>query len=133
MKFLIVDNRSLFRHGLTALLKAKFDTATFDHAMDEEDAFLSLNRLSYTLIFISAKRDNIKTLCFIRQVTERWPNTKLIAILAAKNIIAAPSIYSAGARGIFDEKTNIEEISIGIEAVLLNKSYIDIQMIDVIM
>ena len=104
----LVDDHQLVRQGLRALLEAEPDFSIIGEAANGLEAAESVQRLGPDILIVDLKMPSLSGLEVTRQVSQRWPQTRVVIL----------SMYS-------DEGYVLEALRNGASAYVLKQSSAD--------
>lgn len=123
-KFLLVDDHTLIRCALAALIKQTYDSAIIEELTDGSNISEKLTVSSYDLIVMDIQMPNTETLWLINYIGITYPAIPvLIYSMTAENIYAL-RVLKAGAKGFVSKEAPIEELKKAIDMALNGKRYI---------
>lgn len=94
-RILIIDDHSIFRAGLIALLKSPLPNVKILEASSVEEAIKTYSKISMVLLDIALEQLN--GLHFIPEIRMAWPEVKVIVISAALQYEGHAEALAAGA------------------------------------
>jgi DNA-binding NarL/FixJ family response regulator len=123
-QFLIVDDHSLVRNGLTQILAKTFPEAGIAEARDAKTAlaFVTAKKLDVVLLDISLPGQS--GLDILKQIKELQPETKILILTMHSEDQYAVRVLKAGASGYLTKDSASEEVAIAVRKILNGGTYV---------
>ena len=123
-RIIIVEDHTLFREGIKALLQTNPGFETVGEAEDGFNAIVITERLKPDLLLIDLSMPKMNGIEAIREIRNRCRQVKILAVTAydEEELILAALQY--GADGYVLKDATHEELLVGIKSVLSGKRYI---------
>ena len=99
VRFLVVDDQTLFRSGLTSLLGEDERVEVVGQAVDGSDAIKQVTRLKPDVVLMDIKMPNVDGIEATRQVSELAPGTKVLILTTFETDSQVIQALKAGASG----------------------------------
>ncbi len=103
-KVMIIDEQTLFREGIKAILKQAGDYQVVASIENEEQAWNSLEGDYPDIILINLELSDMQAIRLIRQMKQRLPEVKIITLVEEMNEDMVISAVLAGTDGFFFKK-----------------------------
>ncbi len=121
IKLLLVDDQSLIRQGLTALLELEPDIEIVGQAENGDIALKILPELNPDVVLIDVRMPIMDGVATTREIKTHFPNVKVLVLTTFDDDEYVQSALQNGAMGYLLKDTPSEELAIAIRAV--NKGY----------
>ena len=93
----IVDDHALTRRGVAALVDAERDLMTCGEAEDAQQAIEQIGQLSPDVSIVDLSLRNTSGMDLIRQLHQRMPTMRILALSMYDELVYAPQVLEAGA------------------------------------
>jgi len=123
-RIVIVEDYTILREGLRALISSHSDFEVAGEAKDGQDAIRCVEEFSPDLVLMDLSMPLMNGLDAIHEVKRRAPETKVLALTVHKAEEYIFAALEAGADGYVLKDANHAELMMAIETVLSGKSYL---------
>ena len=127
-RLLVVDDHSIVRHGLTALLSKEKDLAICGEAGSCEEARAAIKALEPDLLIVDITLKDGSGLDVIREARAADPKVKALVLSMHDESVYAEKALRAGARGYVMKENADEDIVEAIRTVLRGELYISTEV-----
>ena len=131
IKVLLVDDHNIMREGLKALLGSTDDIEVVAEAATGKEALQHAVHYCPDVIVMDISMPDLNGIDATRQVRERAPGTKILALSMHSDKRMVAGMLSAGASGYLLKDGAFEEIARAIRAVAANRTYLSPGVTDV--
>lgn len=121
---LIVDDHSVTRTGVKALLQDLYQDFRIVEAYDGESTLQVLKKHKIDIAFMDLQLPNTDTISLIEWMSIRYPHTYTLAFSMLPENIYGRRVIKAGASGYLPKDAPIEEIKRATEFALSNTKYL---------
>jgi DNA-binding NarL/FixJ family response regulator len=121
---LLVDQNTLFRQGLRALLKAQGEFEVIGEACDGKEASNQALACQPDLVLIDTALHGLSGLQATAQIKRRQPGTRIILLTQTKTNDCVREALLAGVDGYVLKDASFEELLIALRSVALGKIYL---------
>jgi len=123
VRIVLVDDHEIMREGICALLGSE-DIEVVGQAGDGRAAIELVDKLDPDIVIMDVAMPNLNGIEATRQMIERHPNLKVIALSAhlESNIVA--QMIKAGARAYIHKESAFAELKEGIMAILEGRTFL---------
>lgn len=122
--FLIADDHSVVRQGVSLLIKELFLNATINLAGTFNDTFKVLRETKVDLLVLDINFPDGNSLNIITEIKNIQPDIKILIFSAYDEDIYAMRYLNAGASGYLNKGTSEEEMKDALKSMLLSGKYI---------
>jgi DNA-binding NarL/FixJ family response regulator len=123
-KIVIAEDYTILREGLRALISSSPDFEVVGEAEDGKDAIRRAEELSPDLMLVDLSMPRTNGVDAIREIKNRCPETKVVALTVHKAEEYVLAALEAGADGYVLKDATRPELMLAIETVLDGKSYL---------
>ena len=123
-RLMLVDDHKLFRQGLRALLEKVPDCVVAGEADTGRQALEMIGTVQPDLVVMDVAMKDLNGIEATRQVLEKHPRTKVLALSMHADHRFVAGMLRAGARGYLLKDGAFEELQIAIRAVLQGQIYL---------
>jgi DNA-binding NarL/FixJ family response regulator len=123
-KILIVEDHTILREGLKALLTTNPDIEIAGEAGDGREAIYLVEKLAPDLVMMDLSMPRMDGMEAIREIKRRWPKTKVLSLTVHKTEEYILTTLKAGADGYLLKDANYEEMMTAVRSVLSGKRYL---------
>ena len=123
-KILIVEDHTILREGLKALLTTNPDIEIAGEAGDGREAICLVEKLDPDLVMMDLSMPRMDGMQAIREIKRRWPKTKILALTAHKTEEYILTTLKAGADGYLLKDATYQEMMTAVRSVLSGKRYL---------
>jgi DNA-binding NarL/FixJ family response regulator len=123
-RVVIVEDYTILREGLRALISSHSDFEVAAEAKDGQDAIRCVEEFSPDLVLMDLSMPRMNGLDAIHEVKRRAPETKVLALTVHKAEEYILAALEAGADGYVLKDANHAELMMAMETVLGGKSYL---------
>ncbi len=123
-RFLLADDHSIIRSGLSTFIRSIYPTALIDEAFDETTILLKLASGNYDLIVMDMQMPNTNTFGLLEHIHIKYSTMPVLMFTMNSERAFALRTLKAGAKGFLSKEAPIEEMKKAFDLVLNNKKYI---------
>ena len=123
-KILIVEDHTILREGLKALLTTNSDIEIAGEAGDGREAMWLVEKLNPDMVMMDLSMPRMDGMQAIREIKRRWPKMKILALTAHKTEEYVLTTLKAGADGYLLKDSTYEEMMTAVKSVLGGKRYL---------
>ena len=124
VRIVLVEDHTILREGLRALLTADPDFEIIGEAADGREAVRFVEKQIPDLILMDLSMPRMTGMDAIREIKKRYPQTKIIALTVHKTEEYLRTTLQAGADGYVLKDATHDELMMAIENVLKGKTYL---------
>ncbi|WP_096085482.1 GGDEF domain-containing protein [Agaribacterium haliotis] len=125
MKALLVDDHSLFRHGLEMLLKMRLQFSEVVHAQNAQEALAALNlHGDIDIVALDLHLGDDNGLQLMAQIKSSWPTLPVIMISGESDVKQILTALGEGAAGFVPKTLNPSELAGAVAEVIAGKVYV---------
>lgn len=124
IKVLIVDDHTLVRDGIRALLALIADTKVVGEAANGKEALEKVKRLAPDVVLMDLAMPIMSGLEAIRRIRKRFPGIKVLALTQYEDREYIIPTIEAGARGFISKTAAFSELASAIQAVYQGGSFL---------
>jgi len=124
VRIVLVEDHTILREGLRALLTADPDFEIIGEAADGREAVRFVEKQVPDLILMDLSMPRMTGMDAIREIKKRYPATKIIALTVHKTEEYLRTTLQAGADGYVLKDATHEELMLAIQNVLKGKTYL---------
>jgi two-component system, NarL family, response regulator DevR len=125
LRILLVDDHEVVRLGLTTLLEDVPHTTVVGEAGTGEEALQACQSLAPDLVLLDIRLPDQNGLDVCRQISQRWPQTRVVILTSFVNDELVADAILAGATGYVLKQVGNQELLRAIEAVRQGKALLD--------
>jgi len=123
-KILIVEDHTILREGLKALLTTNPDIEIVGEAVDGREAIWLVEKLDPDMVMMDLSMPRMDGMQAIREIKRRWPNKRVLALTAHKTEEYVLTTLKAGADGYLLKDATYQEMMTAVKSVLSGKRYL---------
>jgi two-component system invasion response regulator UvrY len=123
-QFLIVDDHSLVRNGLTQILARTYPGAEIAEARDARTALAFVTEKKLDVVLLDISLPGQSGLDVLKQIKELQPDAKILILTMHPEDQYAVRVLKAGASGYLTKDSASEEVAIAIKKILAGGTYI---------
>ena len=123
-KILIVEDHTILREGLKALLTTNPDIEIAGEAGDGREAIWLVEKLDPDMVMMDLSMPRMDGMQAIREIKRRWPKMKILALTAHKTEEYVLTTLKAGADGYLLKDSTYQEMMTAVKSVLSGKRYL---------
>jgi DNA-binding NarL/FixJ family response regulator len=123
-RILIVEDHTILREGLKALLTTNPDIEIAGEAGDGREAIWLVEKLDPDMVMMDLSMPRMDGMQAIREIKRRWPKMKILALTAHKTEEYVLTTLKAGADGYLLKDSTYEEMMTAVKSVLGGKRYL---------
>lgn len=123
-RLLIVEDHTLLRAGLSALLSQEADIEIVGEAVNGRDAIQAVGVLSPHLVLMDLNMPGMNGIEAILDIKRRYPETRVLVLTIHKTEEYIHESLRAGADGYIIKDATHDELRVAIRSVLNGKSYL---------
>lgn len=124
IRILLVDDNSLFRKGLAALISTQADFAVIGDLRSGKEAVQSAMVLAPDVVLMDIMLAGVNGLDTVLQIKRRQPQVKVILLTAFRTEDYVRAALRAGADGYVLKDASFEELSMSLRSVAMGKKYL---------
>lgn len=123
-RLFIVEDHTILREGLKALLSTKRDLEIVGEAAEGDAAIRGVEKLKPDLVLMDLSLPKMNGPEAIREIKKRAPDTKILALTVHKTEEYISATFQAGASGYVLKDATQAELELAIRNVLAGKTFI---------
>ncbi len=123
-KLFIVEDHTILREGLKALLSARPDWEIVGEAGEGDAAIRGVEKLKPDLVLMDLSLPKMNGTEAMREIKRLSPSTKILALTVHKNEEYISAAFEAGAEGYVLKDATHAELELAIQNVLAGKTFI---------
>jgi DNA-binding NarL/FixJ family response regulator len=127
-RVLIVDDHTLLRAGLRALLAQDPDIEIVGEAADGRDAVRAVGQLSPHLVLMDLTMPGMNGIEAVTEIKRRYPDVRILVMTLHKTEDFIHASLRAGADGYILKDATHEELRLAIRSVLQGKTYLSMDV-----
>lgn len=131
-RIIVVDDHQIFRTGLILLLNELDSVEVVGEACDGEDLLKLLCTKKADLIFMDIKMPKLNGIEATKQVKEKYPEIKIIALSMHDDEKYLDSMLMAGAKGFLSKKVGLDDLEKAISLVIKGKNYFSEDLLSIL-
>lgn len=131
-RIIVVDDHQIFRTGLMLLLNEIDFVEVVGEASDGEDLMKLLCTVEADVIFMDIKMPKLNGIDATKQVTEKYKNTRIIALSMHDDEKYLDSMLMAGAKGFLSKKVGLDDLEKAITLVMKGKNYFSEDLLSIL-
>ena len=124
IKVLIVDDHTLVRDGIRALLALVADIKVVDEAANGREALEKVKKLAPDVVLMDLAMPIMSGLEATRRIRRKFPKTKVLALTQYEDREYIVPTIEAGARGFISKTAAFSELASAIQAVYQGGSFL---------
>lgn len=124
IKVFIVDDHTLVRDGIRALLALSADIEVVGEAGNGREALKEVERLVPDVVLMDLAMPVMGGIDAMRRIRKNFPNTKVLALTQYDDSDYVIPVIEAGARGFVTKMAAFSELTTAIQAVYRGDSYL---------
>jgi two-component system, NarL family, invasion response regulator UvrY len=124
MRVLIVDDHTIVRRGLRALLSDEFPGATCGEAADARQAFAQLREKKWDVALLDITLPGKSGLDLLKELKAEWPELPVLVLSGHTEDQFAVRVLKAGAGGYITKVSAQEELGKAIRRILAGGRYV---------
>ena len=121
---LVVDDHDIVCAGVVSLLKKYQICDDVDHTLNYEGMMASLSQKAYRMLILDLNLGECNGLHIIREVSDRFPEIKILVLSMYPEDPYALQCIHEGARGYVNKKNVLTELAPALEQISRNKIYL---------
>ena len=129
-RFLIADDHSIVRSGISHLLKEEFLNIEIDECRNGDAAWGKIKTNGYDLAILDINMPGTDSISLLQNIFAFRPDLKVLILTMHKEEIYARIYLQLGAKGFINKDAEDSEIRRAITTVLNNKKYLSRQMME---
>lgn len=129
IKVLLVDDQSLIRQGLRALLELEVDLEIVGEAENGENAINLVEQLQPDVVLMDIRMPIMDGVAATKEIQNRFPNTKVLVLTTFDDDEYVKAVLQNGAMGYLLKDTPSEELAVAIRAVDKGYSQLDPEIV----
>jgi DNA-binding NarL/FixJ family response regulator len=123
-KILIVEDHTILREGLKALLITNPEFEIAGEAGDGLEAIWLVEKLNPDMVLMDLSMPRMDGMQAIREIKRRWPEKRILALTAHRTEEYVLTTLKAGADGYLLKDSTYQEMMIAVKSVLSGKRYL---------
>ncbi|MCR4033825.1 MULTISPECIES: response regulator transcription factor [Flavobacterium] len=123
-KFLIADDHSVVRQGVSLIIKELFLNASISMAGNFKDTFKLLRENEFDLLILDVNFPDGNSLSVLSEIKAIQPDLKILIFSAYDENIYAMRYLNAGASGYLNKETTEDEMKSAINSMISSGKYI---------
>lgn len=123
-RIIIVDDNTILREGLKALLSSEPELDVIGEAEDGQEAIRAVEKFKPALVLMDLSMPRISGIDAIKEIKQRSPETKILVLTVHKTDEYIVAALQAGADGYVLKDSPFLELKLAIRNVLDEKRYI---------
>ena len=123
-KILIVEDHTILREGLKALLTTNPEIEIVGEAEDGREAIWLVEKLDPDMVMMDLSMPRMDGMQAIREIKRRWPKKRVLALTAHKTEEYVLTTLKAGADGYLLKDSTYQEMMTAVKSVLSGKRYL---------
>jgi two-component system, NarL family, invasion response regulator UvrY len=123
-RFMLADDHSVVRAGVSTLLKSTYAKAIVDETTNGAGVQEALKKHHYDLIILDINMPDTDTPSLIKYITTHYPSIPVLVFSMSPEQVYALRVLKAGAKGFVSKESSLEELRVAIDLVLKEKTYI---------
>jgi len=127
-RILIVDDHTLFRAGLRALLSEDPGIEVVGEAADGRDAIRAVAQLSPHLVLMDLTMPSMNGVEAVTEIKKRYPEVRILVMTLHRTEDFIHASLRAGADGYILKDATPEELGLAIRRVLQGKTYLSLDV-----
>ncbi|SFE51787.1 two component transcriptional regulator, LuxR family [Chitinophaga sp. CF118] len=127
-KFLIADDHSIVRTGISLLLKEEFMNIEIDECKDGDTVWEKIKTSSYDLAILDINMPGTDSINLLQNIFAFRPDLKVLILTMSKEEIYARIYMQLGVKGFINKEADDIEIRKAITTTLNNKKYLSPEM-----
>jgi DNA-binding NarL/FixJ family response regulator len=132
IRIILADDHKIIRDGLRGLLERDKDIKVIAQAEDGHTTVRLVKELSPDIIIMDVGMPSLNGIEATRQITDEFPNVKVIALSMHSNRKFVTEMLKAGASGYLLKNCAFEELADAIQTVMADKVYLSPSITDVV-
>jgi DNA-binding NarL/FixJ family response regulator len=120
----IVEDHTILREGLRALINASEDFEVIDEAEDGMQAMRNLEKHSPNLVLLDLVMPRMNGISVVKEIKRRWPEIKILVLTIHKSEQYIIEALQAGVDGYCLKDATHAELISAMRSVLSGKSYL---------
>jgi two-component system response regulator NreC len=124
IRVLLVDDHTLVRQGIHALLQRHSDIDVVGEASDGREAIEKADVLEPDVIVMDVSMPSVGGIEATRQIIRQKPAAKVLVLSRHEDVSYVRSLLQAGASGYVSKKAVADELAVAIQTVYAGKVYL---------
>jgi two-component system invasion response regulator UvrY len=121
--FLLAEDHSVVRMGITLYIRALYSNATITEAVTFDETIKELNKGSFDLLILDINIPGGDNLEMIGAIRLRQPDIAILIFSSYDELIYGPAYLKAGVNGYLSKTSYAEEIQFAIQKILNGERY----------
>lgn len=122
--FLIADDYSVIRQGISVIIKKVFFNAEIFNAEKINDIFKILGKIKIDLLILEIKFSDSKTINILSEIKAIQPDIKILIFSAYDENVFAIRYLNAGASGYLNKLSSEDEMKLAIHTMISSGKYL---------
>jgi DNA-binding NarL/FixJ family response regulator len=127
-RILIVDDHTLFRAGVRALLTAAQDIEVVGEADNGRDAIRAVGQLAPHLVLMDLTMPSMNGMEAMTEIKRRYPDVRVLVMTLHKTEDYIHAALKAGADGYILKDATQEEFHVAVRSILRGKTYLSMDV-----
>lgn len=132
IRVLVADDHKIVREGLRALLEKQDDITVVAEADNGYQVLKIVQDMLPNVIVLDVAMPGLNGIETTRQIVEKYPNMKVIALSMYSDKRLVSGMLSAGASGYLLKDCAFEELANAIRAINVNQTYLSPTIVDIV-
>ena len=128
IRVLLVDDHTLVREGIHALMQRHNDIDIVGEASDGREAIEKTNELDPDVIVMDLSMPSMGGIEATRQILRQKPAARIVVLSRHEDVSYARSLLEAGALGYVSKKAVSDELAVAIRTVYAGEVYLHLSM-----
>jgi DNA-binding NarL/FixJ family response regulator len=124
IRVLLVDENSLFRKGLAALISSHPDFTIAGDVRTAKEAVQASQQLEPDVVMTDIMLDGVNGLVGVSQIKRRQPQIRIVMLTTLKTEDYVRAALRAGADGYVLKDASLEEVQVALRSVAMGKKYL---------
>src|SRR5579872_2778628 len=120
----LADDHQLVRHGLRALLNAEPDFSVVGEATDGREVLDLVERLQPNVLIVDVVMPGLNGVEVTRQISQRWPQTRVLALSMYANEAYILTALRNGAAGYVLKTASAEVLTDAVRTIMAGRRYL---------
>lgn len=128
IRVLVIDDHTLIRAGITALLERMERIEVVGEAGDGREAMVMIKELSPDIVLLDLQIPGLSGFDVLRETTEKFPAVKIIVLSVHDVQEYAPRTIQAGAAGYLPKSAASTDLERAINQVIMGEKYLPTEL-----
>jgi len=131
-KFLLADDHSIVRTGISFLLRQEYPHAEIDECADGDAVWKKMEKQSYDLAILDLSMPGSDSMSLLKNILAIHPQQKILILSMSPEEIYAKKYLQLGVKGFINKSAGSAELRRAIRAVMSNSRYLTQEMKDIL-